>query len=129
MDPEELEHFEALLTQRRAELLRGGDVEIEPVLKDPAEKVDEDAAPLSEMSQVIASRRNQQRSLELEWIEQALTRLCNEPEEFGECRGCGNEIPRRRLEVMPWALFCVACEEKRAPSRGRRRRHAADYLD
>lgn len=129
MDREELEHFEALLTQRRAELLRTGDVEIEPVLKDPAEKVDEDAAPLTEMSQVIASRRNQQRSLELERIEQALARLRNDPDEYGECRGCGNEIPHRRLELMPWALFCVACEEKREPARGKRRRHAADYLD
>lgn len=128
MDEDDIEYFEKLLQQRREELLRAGDVEIEPVLKDPAEKVDEDAAPLTEMNQVIASRRNQQRGLELERIEQALARLRAEPDEFGECRGCGEPIPRRRLEVMPWALYCVVCEEKRTPARGKRRRHVGDYL-
>ena len=44
-------------------------------------------------------------------VEAALERL--EEGEFGICQGCGQHIPQRRLEALPWARFCVACAEKR----------------
>jgi DnaK suppressor protein len=31
---------------------------------------------------------------------------------YGICDGCGEEIPEKRLRVMPFALFCVACKER-----------------
>lgn len=31
---------------------------------------------------------------------------------YGICRGCGGRIPRRRLEAMPTATLCVACQEQ-----------------
>jgi len=31
---------------------------------------------------------------------------------YGICRGCGGRIPRRRLEAMPTATLCVACQER-----------------
>lgn len=129
MDPEELARLKELLLARRDELLAEGDVEIEPVLADPAEKVDEDAAPHTEMSQVIASRRNRTRAEELARIEAALRRIQAEPDDFGVCEGCGEDIPLRRLEIMPWARHCVTCADKRTPTRGGRRRHAADYVE
>ena len=129
MDPEEITYFRDLILARRAELLGEGDLEIEPVLKEPSEKVDEDAAPLTEMNQVIASRRNKQRTVELQRIEAALARLNHDPDEFGYCAGCGDDIPRGRLELMPWAMYCVKCEDARSPARGRRRRHIADYIE
>ena len=44
-------------------------------------------------------------------IEAALERL--EEGEFGICQGCGEHIPQRRLEALPWARYCVSCAEKR----------------
>jgi len=44
-------------------------------------------------------------------IEAALERL--EEGEFGICQGCGEQIPQRRLEALPWARYCVACAELR----------------
>ena len=44
-------------------------------------------------------------------VEAALERL--EEGEFGVCQGCGEAIPQRRLEALPWARFCVVCAEKR----------------
>lgn len=129
MEPDELEALRDILIARRDELAAEGDIEIEPVLKDPAEKVDEDAAPLTEMNQVIASRRNKTRSLELERIGEALRRIAEEPEDFGFCEDCEEPIKKRRLEIMPWAKYCVRCEERRSPRRGGRRRHAADYIE
>jgi DnaK suppressor protein len=30
---------------------------------------------------------------------------------FGTCVHCGNEIGRRRLEVLPWTPLCIGCQE------------------
>ena len=29
---------------------------------------------------------------------------------YGICRGCGREIPKDRLEVMPEAVLCIDCQ-------------------
>lgn len=44
-------------------------------------------------------------------ISHALQRL--EEGEYGVCEGCGEDIPQRRLEALPWARFCVKCAERR----------------
>jgi DnaK suppressor protein len=31
---------------------------------------------------------------------------------YGECELCGKEINERRLEAVPWARHCIACQEK-----------------
>jgi len=32
---------------------------------------------------------------------------------FGECAHCGGEIEVKRLDAIPWARFCVKCQEAR----------------
>lgn len=46
---------------------------------------------------------------ELLLVEDALRRL--ERGDFGRCMQCGQQIPPKRLEVQPWARYCVACQE------------------
>jgi DnaK suppressor protein len=43
-------------------------------------------------------------------IDEALRRL--EHDEFGLCQQCGKEISRKRLEAIPWAQYCISCQEK-----------------
>lgn len=43
-------------------------------------------------------------------IEEALNRINSG--EYGECMECGEEIPEKRLELLPFAHFCVNCKEK-----------------
>jgi DnaK suppressor protein len=31
---------------------------------------------------------------------------------FGTCEGCGNGIPAARLDILPYARYCVGCAEK-----------------
>ncbi len=31
---------------------------------------------------------------------------------FGRCEECGQEIPKARLQALPYALHCVACARK-----------------
>lgn len=130
MTRKDVETFRALLLRRQAELRAEGDVEIVPenADDDTARKVDEDAAPLAEMNQVIASKRNLERTRRLEAITEALDLIAEDPEEYGSCEDCSEPIKRRRLELMPWVTLCIRCAEQRerAETPGRRR-HLTDY--
>lgn len=39
---------------------------------------------------------------------------------YGDCETCGEEIPRKRLDVFPSAKRCVECESKLEKERNRR---------
>lgn len=119
-----------LLLQRRAELLAGGDVPVEFEKGEVVAKPDEDAAPLAEMTQVIASNRNRSRTAALQAIDGALRRMAEDPESFGLCESCDEPIAPRRLLLVPEATLCAECqdEDERAnTTRGRSRRHLTDY--
>ena len=42
-------------------------------------------------------------------IEEALGRI--ESGTYGTCTNCGNEIRPGRLRAMPWARYCIDCQE------------------
>ena len=46
---------------------------------------------------------------QLDLIEEALKRIDNR--EYGSCVQCERPIPVKRLEVQPWARYCVRCQE------------------
>lgn len=46
-------------------------------------------------------------------IDRALRRLYKEPETFGRCESCGNEIALERLDLVPWATRCKNCQSER----------------
>ena len=128
MERDALEKLRAALQNRRRELQAEGDIAIEPVKDDNTKKVDEDAAPLAEMNQVIASNRNRVRAEELARITEAMERMREDPEDFGICEQCDEPIPFRRLELMPWVTLCAACQQTREEGvRGGARRHLTDY--
>lgn len=127
MDEQQLALVKQRLLELRAEILEAGDMPLEPVRRDVSEKVDEDEVPLTEMLQVIASNRNRSRSTELQKIERALHRLERDPDEFGICRQCEEEIGLKRLLAIPWVELCVDCQAARDPIRGGTRRFVTDY--
>lgn len=124
----ELALWKKRLLALRAEILAEGDVAIEPVRKDEAGvSSDEDGQPLAEMSQVIASKRNRERTLVLTRVNGALARLENDPDMFGLCRECEEPIGKR-LEVVPYVEFCVECQQANdVASKPGRRRHLLDF--
>lgn len=128
MSPEKLTHFRDLLVAKRQALLSGGDEKADPIHQE-GERPDEDAQPLAEMSQAIASSRNQSRSETLEAITTALTTIRDYPEDYGLCEECEEPIPLKRLELMPWAPLCVTCQSKQEfGGRGATRRNLTDYI-
>jgi DnaK suppressor protein len=129
MTPAALQRQRKRLLEMRAEILAEGDVEIEPG-RDDATTVggDEDAQPLAEMSQTIASSRNRNRSGVLARIGAALARLEADPEMYGLCVECEEQIPAKRLDLMPYVELCVDCQQaKDGRKPGGSRRHLRDF--
>jgi DnaK suppressor protein len=117
------------LGERRAQLVAAGPARIEPNRKDPSAVgvADEDEQALSEMLQSLASSRNRDAARELSLIDQALRKLRDEPDEFGLCEDCGEEIAEKRLQLLPWAALCAECQGKVDPKRNVSRKKLTDY--
>jgi DnaK suppressor protein len=124
----DLDRLREKLLTLKAEILTEGDLTIEPIRKDDAGRgTDDDEQPLTEMSQVIASKRNRARTEALALILTALKRIDETPDDFGMCAECGDPIGRR-LEALPYVELCLECQAERdAPVKGLRRRHLTDY--
>jgi DnaK suppressor protein len=129
MTPKQREAHRAALTRLRAQLLSAGPARIEPNRRDPASTgvADEDAQALSEMLQVLASQRNRGQAEQLARLDAALRRLAAAPEDFGLCQACEEPIAGKRLELMPWATHCPACQARTEPRLGGARKKITDY--
>ena len=80
---------------------------------DEEERADEDEQPLNEMHQAIASNRNKADVILLNKVRAAKRRLKEDPDDYGNCTDCGDEIPMGRMKAMPWADLCVDCQSKK----------------
>lgn len=56
---------------------------------------------------MLAVSENESRQLAL--IDEALIRV--EDEEYGQCQNCEQEINPKRLAAIPWARYCLSCQE------------------
>ena len=56
---------------------------------------------------LISMSANDRRLLEL--IDEALGRI--EAGEYGECVNCGEPVSEKRLEAVPWARYCLKCQD------------------
>lgn len=109
----DLDHYRALLLQRRAALqhvAEAGDeaaatVELDQTRVGRLSRMD--ALQGQAMSQETQRRREQ----ELRHITAALQRM--EAGEYGECVQCGELIPEGRLAINPAATHCIHCAEGR----------------
>lgn len=128
MDEQEIARFRAQLTAMRDEITEGGRVRLDPNRTDPNAKKDDDAQPLNEMLQAIASSRNKVRTGSLRDVEAALAKIADDPEDFGLCEACEEPIKARRLELMPYARMCVRCQAAHEDPQGGTRRNLTDYV-
>ena len=100
-------NYRELLLVKRAELSSSLRAKLD-TLTGPSGAALEDLAPVF-TDQFIALRINSLDYLQLKMIEAALARI--DSEEYGVCLDCGNSIPGVRLDAIPWAVRCVACQE------------------
>lgn len=59
----------------------------------------------------------------LDDIQDALERI--KEGTYGLCRQCNKQIPGKRLQIIPWALYCVACESEMESSTSADNRNAS----
>ncbi len=102
-------HFRELLEGRIAELnrvLADAHQETQTLSTRSADPADQAASEYERqmLAHKIASTQQMVKTLT-----QALQRI--QRETFGECAHCGGDISVKRLEALPWARYCVTCQE------------------
>lgn len=58
----------------------------------------------------ISSQLAEVESRELASVESALEKMRNGS--YGKCEGCGGDIPLVRLQALPYATYCIACQQE-----------------
>lgn len=111
MDKKRLEQFKKKLEIRQQELRRlvsrnvqDGRAADEEAAQDIADK-----AANSYTKEFLFSQSSNDRAL-LARVEEALIRIREGT--FGECDGCSGRIALARLKAIPWARYCVSCQEE-----------------
>ena len=105
------EHFKQVLETRISELDRALAVAEHEAREDAvkhADPADQAASEYERQSLVHQAAAARQR---LKNLTQALERM--QQGSFGECAECGGDIELKRLEAIPWARYCVKCQEAR----------------
>ena len=108
MDPKKFPHFQTKLEEIRVELV--GDVE-----KNLKSSQEDAAEPLADITDGAAQAYTRQLMLDLgeqDWqklkrVEEALEKI--KAGSYGFCMNCEEAIPEPRLDVVPFAEYCVEC--------------------
>jgi DnaK suppressor protein len=98
--------YRKLLLAKRSDLLSSFRAKLD-MLAGQGGTSPEDLAPVFH-DQFTALRINRLDYLQLKLIDAALNRVGSE--NYSVCVDCGDPISRRRLEAIPWANRCIACQ-------------------
>jgi DnaK suppressor protein len=111
MDKKRLEYYKKKLMTRREELVKTiARTEEEGRLADDDQTVDlADKAANSYTKEFLFGQTNTDRKI-LNMIDEALKRMKND--EYGLCATCQEEMQQKRLDAVPWAKYCISCQEK-----------------
>jgi DnaK suppressor protein len=106
MTKTEMDRFQAVLTARVAELERVTRDRDGITVERSADQLDE----IQAASQRALAVTNLDREFtQLRDARAALRRI--EEGSFGACQECDDEIHAKRLAAVPWATFCIGCQE------------------
>lgn len=100
--------YRALLLKKRNELL--AEVKRGPeALATNIQSPDAVEFAIKAAEQDLSARTADLRSRVLKEIDRALERVARGS--YGVCEGCGEDISQARLKALPWARYCVRCQE------------------
>ncbi len=107
----EMEKFMKLLTTKRNELMdsvQRTEVSGREVNDEPSDLAD--IASSAYNKEFLFNKSNADRHT-LRMINDAIARI--ERGRYGRCQFCGVGIEPKRLEIVPWARYCVKCQERK----------------
>ncbi len=102
--------FRKLLLRKRDELLAAP--RIGEALATSVQSADEVEFAVQSLEQDVTAATADLRSRTLKEIDSALERVAVGT--YGECEDCGEPIDPNRLKAIPWARYCVPCQELRS---------------
>lgn len=102
----------AELDERFRERLESGDGEL---ARYPLHMADEGTDTMEEEKEFLLAHQEGEQLLE---IDEALHRLYREPESFGVCERCGDDVGMDRLMMVPWARLCITCKREAEQTAG-----------
>jgi DnaK suppressor protein len=100
--------YKKRLLQRRNDVLSGMGVRFD-TLASMGSVAEDDQAQITH-DEFVSLHLNSMGYAELRMVEEALDRL--DSGDFGTCLSCEEPIPVKRLRALPWARYCVACQER-----------------
>lgn len=99
--------YRKVLLEKREQVMAGLGIKFDTLAK-MGRVAEEDQAQLSH-DEFISLRLNSLDYVQLRMIEAALDRI--EAGDYGVCLGCEEPIPAKRLQAVPWAKYCVHCQQ------------------
>lgn len=86
--------------------LNGNDLSI-----DDSETPDPVDLAVSNYSKNVQLSLSENESRQLDLVNEAIERI--DDDEYGVCQNCEEEINQKRLAAVPWARYCLDCQELR----------------
>lgn len=102
--------YKNILLKKRDELLAS--IRSEPDALSIVQTPDEVEFAVKTAEQDLSAVTADMRSRTLREIEGALVRVSRGS--YGVCEACGEDISPARLKAIPWARYCVVCQELRS---------------
>lgn len=102
-----LKDFRARLQSERdllVEKLKGNDLSV-----DDSETPDPVDLAVRNYSKNVMLAVSENESRQLALVDEALLRL--DDDEYGTCQNCEQAIQPKRLAAIPWARYCLSCQE------------------
>jgi len=100
-------NYRDMLLSKRRDVLAGLGIKFDTLAR-MGRVAEEDQAQITH-DEFVSLRLNRLDYLQLRMIEEALDRL--DSGDFGVCLACEEPIAAKRLKALPWARYCVTCQE------------------
>ncbi len=100
--------YEQMLLEKREQVMAGLGIKFDTLAK-MGRVAEEDQAQMSH-DEFVSLHLNRLDYVQLRLIEEALDRIHSG--DYGVCLACEEPIPAKRLHALPWARYCVSCQEE-----------------
>jgi DnaK suppressor protein len=111
MDKKHLERYRKKLLEKRKEIINEFQKNVnyrkESTIDDGTQDI-ADKAMMSYNKEFLFSLTDAERDM-LQLVDEALARIGQK--DFGFCNACSSEIKSTRLDAVPWARYCLSCQE------------------
>ena len=105
-----------MLLDKRREILKEIKIDISKYIKGENRQLvdtalDDGDWSVVDLSEDISLRHLSSHRDDLQRIDEAIRKI--DEGTYGLCEDCGEEISEERLKILPYAIFCIDCKERR----------------